>query len=45
MKYGTKGMEWENRRETICIWERVERKVGIEKIESMKTWKKMGIKY
>ena len=38
MKNGTKRrMEWEDTRETICVWKRVERKVEIGKIESMET--------
>ena len=42
MKYGTRRrMEWDDRRETSCMWERVGRKVGMRKIESMETmvWK------
>ena len=39
MKYGTRGrMEWEDRRETICMWERVGRKVGNGKIKVWKLW-------
>ena len=46
MKYETKGrMEWEDRIETICMWEKGGRKVGIEKNKSMETSKKEMRKY
>ena len=46
MKYGTRGaMEEEDKRETICMWKRVGRKVGIGKTQSMETWKKKMGKY
>ena len=45
-KYGTAGrIEWDDRRETICMWERVGRKVRIGNIESLETWKKKMEKY
>ena len=46
MKYGTReGIKWEHRRATICKWERMGRKVGIGKIESMHIWKKKMGRY
>ena len=44
MKYGTRGkMEWEDKKETIRMWERLVKKVGIGKIRSMKNIKKGGM--